>query len=135
VGEAVDHLCLGDDIEIAALGEQEARAAEWFEVPGLLARHFADALRHRTNLAPIAREDRQDTVSLPEVVTAQHDPFRAIGSLSGGTRHNGAPFVPPIIADRDAENERRRILTWSRDVTIDRGMAGHGDGSRSADRE
>ena len=93
-------------VQIAALREEQIAATERLQMPRLLARHLADALRHGTHLTALTRQDRQDAVGLAEVVAAQHDPFRAIGSLSGSTGHADTPFASTIIADGDGRNQK-----------------------------
>jgi hypothetical protein len=81
--EVVDRLGLRDDVQLAALVEQQPDVARRLQAAAEPALRLADALGHGAHLAPPAREEDHDAVGLAELVGAQHDALVVVEGHAG----------------------------------------------------
>src|SRR5207237_9622447 len=71
--ERVDRLDLGDDVEVAAVGEHELATGQQVEVAAEAAAGPPHALGDDADLAVVERVEGQDLVGLAEVAALQDD--------------------------------------------------------------
>ena len=106
--EVVDRLGLGDDVELAALVEQQRDVAHRLEAAAEPALGLAHALGHGPHLAVAGGEQHDDAVGLAQLVGAQHDARVAVEHRSTASRR------------RAAEARSRR---WNSRTALERGAA------------
>ena len=88
----VEHLGLGDDVELAALPAQQGHVAQGLEPGTEPALGLADALDDGAHLAVARRHQRHDPVGLTETHGSQHDPLVPVQAHgSGAARRATAP--------------------------------------------
>src|SRR5690606_32594560 len=93
--EGLDGLGLGDDVEAAALGQQEADAREGFEVAGAAAAGPPDTLGDGVEAAVGDAIEGEDGVGLAEVAAPQYEHVGPVDAHAVAVAHGitrpGAP--------------------------------------------
>ena len=103
--EGLDRVGLADDVELAALVQQQAHVAERLEPGAELRLRLAHALGDGAHLAVVLGEHDDDAVGLAELVGAQHDGRVAV-ERDG---HRGRQSSPP----------KRRCGAWNASIAVD----------------